>query len=354
MTLNSVEQTLINLLEIDSVTAQEQAISNFVALKLDDLSGFQRLKTGLCHLYRTPHDPQKQSIAFYGHLDTVNNQQDKAPYYTDDFIFGCGASDMKGGLAIMMELMRYYSKQPVCKYNLIFVFYDQEEGPYNDNGLGPVLEEHSFLRNSDLAFILEPTNNVIQVGCLGALHAEVNFPGASAHSARPWEGENAIHKAGTLLTKLGNLARKEVDFQGLKYYEVLSATLAQGGISRNSIPASFTLNLNYRFAPGKSIAQGKEDVLKIVDSQAEVTFIDECPSADVVVGNPILDAFQKRFDLVSEPKQAWTDIARLSLYKIPAVNCGPGDPSQAHQKNEWIPRAGLLQGLQFYKEFLFD
>ena len=43
--------------------------------------------------------------------------------------------------------------------------------------------------------MLEPTDNTIQAGCLGNLNARLVFHGTSAHSARPWLGDNAIMRA---------------------------------------------------------------------------------------------------------------------------------------------------------------
>ena len=45
---------------------------------------------------------------------------------------------------------------------------------------------------SDLVVVLEPTDNAIQAGCLGNLNATVIFRGEARHSARPWQGVNAI------------------------------------------------------------------------------------------------------------------------------------------------------------------
>ncbi|MDQ7055344.1 MAG: hypothetical protein Q9M89_02110 [Persephonella sp.] len=88
--------------------------------------------------------------------------------------------------------MEYFSKAEK-RFNLIFVFYEKEEGPYIENGLEPLLTDYDILQKADIAFALEPTDNKVQVGCLGTLHASIIFKGKRAHSARPWQGENAIH-----------------------------------------------------------------------------------------------------------------------------------------------------------------
>lgn len=353
MSLSPVENTLLDLLRIDSVITNEREISDYISRCLNKLNTFQKISTGLCQIYHTPKDPQKLTLAFYGHMDTVKNQQDKPPYETKDKIFGCGSSDMKGGLAVMIELLKFAARGLNCPYNLIFVFYDQEEGAYESNGLGPLLREQELLKDCALAFVLEPTDNVIQIGCLGGLHANLVFEGRSAHSARPWEGENAIHKAGELILKLKSFSPHKVTFKGLDYFEVMSATQANTNNSRNSIPGSFTLNLNYRFAPGKGIDEAKQDVRQFVGETCVLDFVDECPSARVPENNAVLEKFKSLHKLKYEPKQAWTDIARLGLFDIPAVNCGPGTPARAHQKNEWISRQKLRQGLEYYRSFLF-
>ncbi len=350
-----VENTLIDLLKIDSVITNEREISEFISQELGNLDLFEKVTSGLCQTYSTPHDQKKRTLGFYGHMDTVKNQQDTPPYETKDKIFGCGSSDMKGGLAVMIELMKLAAQGLHCPYNLIFVFYDREEGPYEDNGLGRLLDEQKFLKDCALAFVLEPTENVIQVGCLGGLHGKVVFEGKSAHSARPWEGDNAIHKAGELLLRLKALSPHKVSFKGLDYFEVMNVTQANTDNSRNSIPGSFTLNLNYRFAPGKSIMDAKQEFRKIIgDDYFLLEFVDQCPSAKVPLDNDVLEQFKSFHNLSFEPKQAWTDIARLSLYDIPAVNCGPGTPAQAHQKNEWISKQRLQQGMEHYRSFLFS
>ena len=82
------------------------------------------------------------------------------------------------------------------------VFYDREEGPYAENGLAPLLAGGHFPKIA-LGVCLEPTGNRVEMGCVGSLHATVRFPGQAAHSARPWEGKNAILQAGSLALEAG-------------------------------------------------------------------------------------------------------------------------------------------------------
>ena len=65
---------------------------------------------------------------------------------------------------------------------------------------------------------------MLQLGCVGSIHATVTFTGRAAHSARPWHGENAVHRAGALLAELHARAPREATSGGLVFREVLSAT----------------------------------------------------------------------------------------------------------------------------------
>ena len=258
---------------------------------------------------------------------------------------------MKGGLAVMMALAESLPREQL-PYNLILIFYEREEGPYQESGLGPLFDLQPALKSVALGIALEPTDNVVQVGCLGSIHATLRISGKSAHSARPWQGSNAIHQAGPLLSELLSLPRREVSFAGFPFYEVFSITRAAGGRARNVVPDQFEMNLNYRFAPGKSISEAQEDVRRQVAGRAEIEFLDVAPSGRVCSDNRLFQKFLAVTGLAAASKQAWTDVARFSALGVAAVNFGPGENAQAHQKNESTSLALLHEGYGIVERWL--
>jgi succinyl-diaminopimelate desuccinylase len=302
----------------------------------------------------------RPALLLLGHLDTVPIQEGDFPARREGGrIFGRGASDMKGALAVMLELGERLgpagrARLPV---ELVLVFYDREEGPYESNGLGPLLQARPDLCRAQLGLCLEPTDLALQLGCCGALHATLAFRGRAAHAARPWQGENAITKAGALLEHLHALAPREVRVElpgaPLVFREVMTATRIEGFTGRNVVPARCEVNVNFRFAPGRSIESAVQEIEALAQRfGAGCTITDRAPSGPVPLGNPLLERLRAISGAPVEPKQAWTDVARLALAGIPAANFGPGEQAQAHQMGEGCSEDALLRGYQLLARFL--
>jgi succinyl-diaminopimelate desuccinylase len=282
-------------------------------------------------------------IALAGHLDVVRTAHDGPPRREGDCFYGPGASDMKSGLALMLDLVEH--DLAACRgVDLTLVFYAREEGPYLENELGPVLEADGELRGVDLAVCLEPSDNKLSLGASGSIHATVTFEGRTAHSARPWQGDNAIHKAGPFLAELGALVPREAVIEGLSYRTVTSCTLAQGGRGRNIVPDTFELNLNHRFSPDQTLQEAQAYVEALVAGRARIAWRDLSPSAMPFASHPLVAALRDAGVPAVEPKQAWTDVARFAAAGVPAVNFGPGVNAQAHQRNEWTSVEKLAEG----------
>lgn len=294
-------------------------------------------------------------LALVGHLDTVPIPEadlGRQPRREGGKLFGPGASDMKGGVAVMMELAeRLPRAERFC--DLVLVLYAREEGPFLENELGDVLREVPALSRAALGICPEPTDNLVQLGCLGSIHATVTFAGRAAHSARPWQGENAIQKAGALLAELYGRPPRDARSGGHVFREVLSATKIEGGRTRNVVPDRCALNLNFRFAPDKTLEAASDELRTLARKHgAELELVDLSPACPAYGEHPLVQRLLARSGVKAEPKQAWTDVARLSAQGIPAVNFGPGATRQAHQQGEWIDLAELVRGYGLYEAFL--
>jgi succinyl-diaminopimelate desuccinylase len=347
-------ETLDWLCNIESFTGEEGPICDAVQQRLAKsplASKVRRYGNSLvAPVSRNSGGPH---VALAGHLDVVRTDHDGGVRVEGDKFYGPGASDMKSGLAVMLDLLE--NDLELCRtLDLTLVFYSREEGPYLENELHLVLEGDEELRNIDLAVCLEPSDNKLSLGASGSLHAGIHFEGRTAHSARPWQGDNAIQKAGSFLVDLAAAGPKEVVLDGLRYRTVTSATLAQGGRGRNVVPDAFVINLNHRFSPDKSIEQAQAEVETLVAKRARIEWRDLSPAAPPHADHPLVKALIEAGVAGVEPKQAWTDVARFAVDSIPAVNFGPGVNSQAHQRNEWTSLTTLEQGRKIFARWLAD
>ena len=329
-------EALLFFLERPSVTGEEERLCGDLKERVAESPGWevQRTANSLA-VRRAERDDSRQKVAFAGHLDTVPEPEPGIRVLVeDDRVYGRGASDMKAGDALMLALMEEFDWKS-SGVEPAFVFYEREEGAYHENGLEAVFAGSPWLLEADLALCLEPTAGALEVGCVGTAQVEVTFHGRPAHSARPWQGENALTKAGSFLAALHGRPAEEVVVEGLPFYEVLTPTLARGGRAKNVVPDEFLVNVNYRFAPGKELEDVKRVFEDLTGEEASYEVVDFAPSGPVDLGNPLLQEFISA-GVEVRPKQAWTDVARFAERGVAAANFGPGLPAQAHQPEEYM------------------
>lgn len=352
MTTVTLAERALELVRIPSVIGDERALADHVeAWARRHFAPREVLRVGHSLLLGPAVDP-RPTVLLVGHLDTVPaHPESRAPGVDGDRLYGLGSSDMKGALAVMQALAEALPRATL-PVNLRLVLYEREEGPFLESGLGPLFAAAPELRQAAFAIALEPTDGAVQVGCVGSLHATLRFEGQAAHSARPWQGKNAIHAASGVLGDLARRERVPVVSGGHTFFEVMSATLAKGGRARNVVPEHFEVNVNYRFAPGKSLEAAKADVEALVAGRCAVTFTDLAPSGRVCADNAYFQALERLSGRPAEAKQAWTDVARLSEWGVDAVNYGPGETAQAHQRDESASVAALQRAYDVLERLL--
>jgi len=342
----SLTDTLVELIDIPSVTGDEEEVTTALEFRLGARRPLRRLGNALV----VGEPTGKPLIALYGHTDTVPVQDNATAKVTDDRVHGLGASDMKAGVAVMVHLLED-DELTEGPYDVVGVFYDKEEGPLADNGLEDVLDEFGWLAEAEFSVVLEPTDLVVELGCNGAMNADVIFTGHAAHSARPWLGENAVTKGGEFLAAMHHREPERYEIAGLEYREVFSVTTAHGGVAHNVLPSRFALNLNYRFPPVFSLAEAEERLLVVAKGADEVIITDRAPAGTIPEGNPHLERLEALVG-AKQAKQGWTDVARLTGRGIPAVNYGPGEVALAHQVGESVPVHHLDTAFEMMRRFL--
>jgi succinyl-diaminopimelate desuccinylase len=323
--LTDLVETTRWLIDIVSVTGQERAIRDAISERLVPMV-LQPVGDSL-----VVGEPRAGAVLLVGHLDTVPLQGEAGTKVVGDRLHGLGATDMKGGLAVMIHLI-----EAVGPVDVACVFYAGEEGPLSGNQLGPVLEAAPWLLEASAAVVLEPTDRSVEAGCQGVINASVAFNGEPAHSARPWLGDNAITKAAGFLAAMRRLEPELHVIDGLEFREVMSVTTAQGGVARNVIPARFAMNVIYRFAPDRPPEDAVSHLKAVCDEADEVVIEDVAPAGTVSVEHPLFRALIEQSGARVLGKQGWTDVAQLSAAGIPAINFGPGEPALAHKPGESV------------------
>ncbi|MFL5953237.1 MAG: succinyl-diaminopimelate desuccinylase [Gaiellaceae bacterium] len=290
----------------------------------------------------------KPLVLLAGHTDTVPAQGNLPGRVEDGWIVGLGASDMKGGLAVMIELT-HWAAETELDYDLALLFFPREELGPEANPLPGIFERTDLVDEAQLVICLEPTDNTLQLGCLGNLNARVAFNGRSAHSARPWLGENAIKLALEGLRPVLDSEPRDVDIDGLVFREVMSVTQLHAGIASNVIPARAEATINYRYAPDRT-PESAVALMHELYPGAEI-FSHSGP-AHVALHSPLVDRLRAVGGFEVQPKQAWTNVADFAARGLDAVNLGPGATRYAHAVDERVEIAALERTYEALQQFL--
>ncbi len=294
-----------------------------------------------------------------GHLDTVpfgSAAWLHAPtdaHMADGKIFGRGASDMKAGVAAMvLAALAEGARAPVA----VVLSAGEETGCEGVRSLA----DQGRLRGPVRALVIgEPTANQPLIGHKGALWLEMEVRGRAAHGSQPELGDNAICKAIEAVQRL--LA---FDFEAYAHPLLGSPTLnvgtIQGGTNINSVPDRAVVGLDIRTVPGI----GHEALLAALEDRCgdlvRFRILADMEGFASDFEDPwiknIFSLVAPYVDQVPEPRGAtyFTDAATLTAAfgNPPTVILGPGEPSQAHQTDEYVCTRRVRDALAIYRSIL--
>jgi succinyl-diaminopimelate desuccinylase len=344
----------LDLVNVSSVSGDETAILSSIADALPQ--SLDVVDRGDAVLFAIPSVRRDDApfVVLAGHVDTVPPNGNFPGTRDGDRIVGRGSADMKGALAVMLETAAWISRHPgVSDLGVGLLFFGREELPITESALLPLFDRCPATRSIDLAIVMEPTANAIEVGCLGNLNARISVRGTAAHTARPWLGRNAIHTAIGALGPIADLPPRDVEIDGLIFREVVSVTSIEGGIAGNVVPDRVEARVNFRYAPTRSPAEAEERLRELISfADIELTVIGNAPPGPVAMRNPLVERLRTSGDLDIRPKQAWTSVAEFATIGVDAVNLGPGDPQYAHRDDERVEMSALVRSFEVLRGFL--
>ena len=333
------------LMAVPSLSRHEGALADRVEAALGACDWLEVTRLGDNVIGRTVLDrPQRLILA--GHLDTVPPAGNDEPRFDagTDTLWGVGASDMKGGLAVMLDLATAV-RQPAV--DVTWCFYAREEIGREDSGLLEVWAQRPDLLAGDAAVLGEPTSGLVEAGCQGTMRVRITLGGVRAHTARPFTGRNAIHRLAPLLQRVAEWPGREVVLDGCTYAEQLQVVAVEGGVAGNVVPDLVEVSLNHRYAPDRGRAEAEAFLHELLGPVLELgagdtwAVLDAGDGAPPSLGHPLLKALVERSGAPPKAKVGWTDVASFWEHGVPAANFGPGDPLLAHHPDERVTRAQL-------------
>lgn len=324
---------------IPSVSGEERAIADEVEAELRVAPSLEVTRIGDNVVARTTGErPVRVVVA--GHLDTVPGAQ--GVEVTADAVVGLGACDMKGSVAVMVELA---TGGITFAAEVTWILYACEEVGRERSGLLEVQAHAPALLDGDVAILCEPTNALVEAGCQGSVCVELTMLGARAHTARPWRGRNAIQRLAGPLADIAAYAPREVELDGVTYREQRQVVGVTGGVARNVVPDVATLTVNQRVAPDRSaadaIAELRHGLGRFLEDGDSLEVLDASEPAAPHLGHPVLARLLELSGAPPKAKLGFTDVSTFAAMGMPAVNFGAGDPELAHHAGEFVPRVDL-------------
>lgn len=344
----------------------ERAVSSFVARQLseagyapkvfryfprrDNVSALWRGKKGNFVCLLSPH------------LDTVppGNGWKVNPFsglVRNGKIYGRGATDDKGNLAVVLEVMLSLKEDRAELEGdwLFLATADEETG--SGRGLRPWLDKNP--RQADFAVILDSDAGHIITSQKGLIHFKVHVPGRKAHGAYPDRGINAIDRASVLMSALKKMRFPHMPHALLKPPTINIGTI-QGGDKVNMVADWCDFEVDLRFVPGLRA----EKMLHLVRTALRKTGIpfrihvsDIQEPYEISRTHPLVSCLKQAgqkagFSPLVKGSEGATVITFFKKKGIPAVATGWGSKGCAHATDEYACIRDLVRGARQLESFI--
>lgn len=288
----------------------------------------------------------------------------------DEKLYGRGAVDMKGFIAVVLASLPDMIEAPLKKPFHFAFSYDEETGCTGVVSLAEFIAEHLPVR-PELCIIGEPSSMKPINAHKGAHHIHCEITGHECHSSLAPYGVNAVEYGAELVTHIKQLARRiaekgpyNTDFD--PPFTTLHTGVFEGGTALNIIPNQASFELEIRAIPeqdsDKLFSEIREYAFKIlephmhsIDPKAGFKFTETAKIPAFSISDNS-DAVQRVQNLTGENETRKvsfaTEAGHFHSRGISTVVCGPGNIEQAHKPDEFIEREQLLKCERFIKGLL--
>lgn len=308
---------------------------------------------------------ERAALLFSGHLDTVPagdrwERDILSAEVADGKIWGLGTTDMKAGVAALLIAMEAIQHTGVTLHGDLW--FAGTAGEEVDSMGAKRLVEQQKLGDVGFMIIGEPTANRVFTAEKGALWLDIRTKGQTAHGSMPHLGVNAIMHMSKLLQAL-EAERIPYKTHPLLGDFTMNIATIQGGVKTNVVPDACHVTIDLRTVIGQDHQQILDTVRQLIDRlcaddptfHAEVRTITERVPLDIPFDDPQVQTFVRvRDQVIGQPSQpaaatfATDGSVFVPAYDAPMVICGPGLPEKAHQPNEYVDIAKLVEAARIY------
>lgn len=304
-------------------------------------------------------------LVILGHIDTVPigsgwTMPPLGGQISDGKIFGRGACDMKGGVAValgLLEALLSSKTTPPC--DIVFVATVDEEAP--DMAGAHALVKSGFLRSDDQVIALEPTGARLRIAQMGLRWIDVHVTGRMAHAGRAHLGIDSAHIMARIIDRLKSHVAALPHEDPILGRARFTCGVFNAGVATNVVPPSADAKFDMRIVPPMRI----EDVIPLVESIARDVLLDfpgasfevtglGAPRPPVRAGDaaPIIKGIRASYKKIAgsevpvggnDGHEAYTDASMVAAL-TGSESCtvfGPGSTDQAHTADEFVSIAEL-------------
>ncbi len=305
---------------------------------------------------------QKEALILTPHLDTVPaglgwKEDPFGARIKKGRIYGRGATDDKGNLAVGLEVLRSLSEDRVrLKRDIIFAATaDEETGSHY--GIIPLLKKN--ILKGKYAIILDSDEFDTIIAQKGLIHARIKIFGKKAHGAYNWRGVNAIEQAAKVISRLKNHKFRYTKHSLMRGPTVNIGTIT-GGEKVNMVADFCEFSLDVRYLPGMNPKKILREIRLLVCKDTRKFKIEadaiqhpyEMDPKHAMVNAYIQTALKMKAKAQVKGCEGATVITFFKNKGIPAFATGFGTHGTAHTNDEFAKINILIKGARILEEFL--